>query len=115
MIALHFDKQTIERQVYSLSDWMNEVGGFHAYMQLIVTLLLPIFQVWSLEKHILRKIYRLQPSFKIDTSLRPEQFRLAEAASALKGREQIRPPKSTLIKEWLFGCLSKCVRALRRD
>jgi hypothetical protein len=43
MIALHFDMQIIERQVYTLSDWMNEVGGFHAYMHLIVTLLLPFF------------------------------------------------------------------------
>jgi hypothetical protein len=61
LFVLDFDKQVVERHVYTISDWMNEVGGFHAYMHLLVTLILPIFQVWSLDKHLLRKTLMIQP------------------------------------------------------
>jgi len=32
LISLNYNKKTIERKVYSLVDWMNEVGGFAAYI-----------------------------------------------------------------------------------
>ena len=86
MIEMNFDKEVIERKVYSITDWMNEVGGFHSWMHLVVSFLLPMLQVWSIDKHLLRRLYSNQSGSKKDEGLRSEMFRLNEAASTLKGR-----------------------------
>jgi len=36
VITLNFNKQVIERQVYTIYDWLNEVGGFQGSITLIV-------------------------------------------------------------------------------
>lgn len=51
-------KQLIERRVYGLFDWMNEVGGFFGFMQLLFQIVLPFCQIWSLEKFLIQKLYR---------------------------------------------------------
>jgi hypothetical protein len=63
-LLLDFDKQIIERQVYTIADWMKDVGGFHATMHLLVTLVLPFFQVWSLDKYFISQNYVVQPNVK---------------------------------------------------
>jgi len=34
-------KHLIERRVYNLFDWMNEVGGFFGFVQLLIQIVIP--------------------------------------------------------------------------
>jgi hypothetical protein len=74
-----------------------------------------MFQVWSIDKHLLRRLYSNQSGSKSDQRLRSEMFRLKETASTLISRTKVKPPKENSIKICLFGFLSKCQKSLRRN
>jgi hypothetical protein len=59
-IQMSRDKRFIDRRVYTIYDWMNEVGGFYGFIQLFVAILLPLFQVWSLEKNLIQKLFKIE-------------------------------------------------------
>jgi hypothetical protein len=52
------DELEIMRRVYSLSGWLGEVGGFSSAVQAIFGILLPLLQVFSLEKYLINKLYQ---------------------------------------------------------
>jgi hypothetical protein len=43
LIELSTTKQLIERRVYTMWDWVGEIGGIHGFMQLFISLFLPLF------------------------------------------------------------------------
>ena len=43
-----------QRTVYSISDWLGEVGGFASTMHLIFGILFSILRVWSIEKYLIK-------------------------------------------------------------
>ena len=43
MVQMNMTKKTIERRVYTLMDWANEVGGFFGFIELLMLLMLPFF------------------------------------------------------------------------
>ena len=92
LITLSFAKNTIERKVYSLTDWMNEVGGFHAYMSLLASFLLPFCQVWSLEKFLISKLYKSQSSQENTGRL------LDDALAAVKTRSRLKLRSETTLR-----------------
>ena len=51
-------KHKIERRVYTAFDWANEVGGLYGFFELLVVMLLPYFQVWSLDKYLIKNLYK---------------------------------------------------------
>lgn len=52
------DKVVTERRVYTVIDWAGEVGGFGKFVQLLFSLILPLVQMWSLDKHLISRLYR---------------------------------------------------------
>ena len=57
-IDIHPDEFELVRRVYSLSGWLGEVGGFSSAVQAIFTVVLPLLQVFSLEKYLISKLYQ---------------------------------------------------------
>jgi hypothetical protein len=57
-IEIHPDTLEIERRVYSLSAWLGEVGGFSSAVKSIFSIILPLIQVFSLEKYLISKLYQ---------------------------------------------------------
>jgi hypothetical protein len=41
LFELSEDKHVIERRVYNLFKWMNDVGGFFGFMELIIQIIIP--------------------------------------------------------------------------
>lgn len=60
MVQMSPNKEIIMRNVYSFEDFINEIGGFFEALRLFFTLILPFFQVWSLEKYLISKLYKQQ-------------------------------------------------------
>lgn len=58
LIDIHPDKLEIVRRVYSLTLWLGEVGGFSSAILPIFTIFLPLLQVFSLEKYLIKKLYK---------------------------------------------------------
>ena len=58
MIQALPDRIIISRQVYDITEWLQEVGGFAGSIHLILTLLVPLFKVWGIEKHFVSKLYK---------------------------------------------------------
>ena len=52
-----FDKNLIERTVYSSSDWLGVVGGFMQSVQFIFIVFVPMVTVWSLEKYMVTTLF----------------------------------------------------------
>jgi hypothetical protein len=58
---MNYDLSIIERQVYSVSDWLESVGGFMGSVEFIFLILVPLVNVRSLEKHLVYTLfYRYQ-------------------------------------------------------
>jgi len=104
-------KQLIERRVYGLFDWMNEVGGFFGFMQLLFQIVIPFCQIWSLEKFLIQKLYREHDDTA--ASLKSSDLQASvidQALYSLKHRRKIRPlkelPPIAMINS-LASCLCK--------
>lgn len=60
MIQMSPDKIEIQRTVYGVSDWLNEVGGFGQAVQFIFILIVPFLKFWTLEKYRQTMLYKKQ-------------------------------------------------------
>ena len=54
---MDFDRYHIERTVYSFSDWLGVVGGFMGSVEFIFVLLVPLTNVQSLEKYMVKTLF----------------------------------------------------------
>lgn len=69
MIEGAADHHVQSRTVYSISDWLGEVGGFASTMHLLFGLMFSFLQVWSVEKFLIQQLYKKRALFnKITTS-----------------------------------------------
>ena len=59
-IVMSMDKMFWSRRVYSIGDWMNEIGGFSQTIMLFVTLMVPMFQTDSFDKYLIQLLYKKQ-------------------------------------------------------
>jgi hypothetical protein len=59
-IMMSLDKVIFFRRVYSIGDWMNEVGGYSSLLLLAGWLILPLFKGHSLDKYLVYKLYKMQ-------------------------------------------------------
>jgi len=50
---MSLDKQVITRRVYSMGDWMNEIGGYSQFLVLAAAFLMPIFKLGTLDKYLI--------------------------------------------------------------
>ena len=55
---MSYDRLIISRKVYRINDWANYVGGIFGFIQLLGKLLLPLISGWSLEKHLITKLFK---------------------------------------------------------
>jgi len=99
-------KQLIERRVYGLFDWMNEVGGFFGFMQLLFQIVMPFFQIWSLEKFLIQKLYRGQDRTATAKASDLQESIVDQALYSLKQRRKIRPLKELLPVAWINSIAS---------
>jgi hypothetical protein len=115
-------KVMIERRVYNIFDWMNEVGGFYGFLELAVKLILPYFQVWSLQKFLIQKLYSVRSissnaTLKSDEQVDRQQRLVDEALFHLRHRKKIRPPKDfvlvTICKR-VISCICETVGVNRQ-
>ena len=58
MFEMSPDKFIIERKVYNMGDWLEEIGGFQQIIYVIFLATIPILNVWSIDKHFIEKIYK---------------------------------------------------------
>ena len=58
MIDLSLDKHIVKRHVYSIVEWLQEIGGIAAALRMICFLMLPLIQTWTLEKFLISKLYK---------------------------------------------------------
>ena len=58
MFEMSPDKFIIERKVYNIGDWLEEIGGFQQIIYVIFLATIPILNVWSIDKHFIAKIYK---------------------------------------------------------
>ena len=52
-IMMSLDKQVFTRRVYSMGDWMNEIGGYSQFLVLAAAFLMPIFKLRTLDKYLI--------------------------------------------------------------
>ena len=55
---MYYDKIVLSRTVYSLVDWFNNLGSMAFFVQLVCSGLLPFIIGWSIEKNLIKKLYR---------------------------------------------------------
>jgi len=55
---MHDAVLTTNRSIYSISDWLGEVGGFASSVQLIIMILLPFLRNAELESYLIGKLYK---------------------------------------------------------
>jgi len=96
------DKLVTERRVYTFVDWAGEVGGFNKFVQLVFSLILSFVQVWSLDKHLVSRLYKSDNSpyprgqrDRTPTSL----FKYAKCS--LANRVAVQPRAENVIVSWL--------------
>ena len=58
-----FDKIVVERTVYNADDWLGVVGGFMGSVEFIFIVLVPMLNIWNLEKYLVTTYFfpRLLP------------------------------------------------------
>ena len=60
MIDIHADKLMTVRTVYTLSTWLGEIGGFSSSVMAIIQFVLPLLQIFSLQKYLVSKLFKQQ-------------------------------------------------------
>ena len=60
LIDIHPDKLMTVRTVYTLSAWLGEIGGFSSSVMAIIYFVLPLLQVFSLQKYLVSKLFKQQ-------------------------------------------------------
>ena len=111
---------TTSRTVYSFTDWMNEVGGFQAWIHLFVSFVLPFFQAWTLEKSLIKMLFKrsskqTQRTRRDITNLSYDQLTIQDALASVRHRETLSPPVETPFGAWIKALLAKCIKSLRTD
>lgn len=90
------DKQSIERRSYNILDWANEVGGFYGFIELIIQIVLPYCQVWSLEKTLISKLYKSKRA-----GFKRAQDPAVDAQEALSSQRDLLPLQEFPLTAWL--------------
>lgn len=54
------DYFVVERSVYKLGDWLNEIGGFYTALYIIFFLLMYVFRSHNLNQYLVEKLYLQQ-------------------------------------------------------
>ena len=59
-ILIDFDKDVLvhKRQIYSLSNWLSEVGGFAKAIQYVLAILFPIVSMADLYDFLITRLYK---------------------------------------------------------
>ena len=57
-IDIYPDNLYIKRSLYTVTSWLGEVGGFQGAIQSIITMILPLIQVFSLEKYLVSALFQ---------------------------------------------------------
>ena len=65
---MSMDKQVVSRRVYSVGDWLNEVGGYSSCLVLAVQLMLPLLRTFTLNKFLIQELYKMQPEDQFEDS-----------------------------------------------
>ena len=58
MIELSLDKKVSYRRVYSLLEWLGEIGGFFTVLNAACLFMVAMFSPWDWEKYLVRKLYK---------------------------------------------------------
>ena len=103
------NKKIVERRVYGLTDFMNQVGGLYSFIIVILEFILPYFQVNTLSKTLIKHFYQTQES-PTPPSPGPSVF---EALLAFKSRKKIKVKTETAFQELLRTMLEWCCRRQR--
>lgn len=117
LLQLTLRKNKIERKVYNIFDWANEIGGFYGFCELIVVLLLPFFQVWSLNKFLIKQLYTRRRAFSFKEVTRPTDGTVLPEAmiTQLGSSGKLRPNKEFPCIAWLKRCFLRCCKSLKRQ
>ena len=95
------DKTVTERRVYTFIDWAGEVGGFNRFVQLVFTFILPFVQVWSLDKHLISRLYKSDHSPYPRGRDKNDKLLFKKAKFALSHRIPVQPREENIIVQWL--------------
>ena len=49
------------RRLYTFTEWLAEVGGFASALLFVSSTLLGLFETWSVDNYLIRKLYRRAP------------------------------------------------------
>ena len=58
LIDIHPDKLVTIRTVYGLSAWLGDIGGFSSSVLAIISLILPLVQISTLQKYLVSKLFK---------------------------------------------------------
>ena len=108
LFSLTMDKLSIERRVYTLFDWAEEVGGFQGFILLLIQIVLPYCQVFSLEKYLVSKLFKSQRMAENTHS------ELADATKAIQRRKKIKPDNELPLVTWLKNKFAEKCKSLKR-
>lgn len=60
LIDIHPDIIETTRNVYGISEWLGEIGGFSSSVLAIISLIIPLVQTSSLQKYLVSKLFKQQ-------------------------------------------------------
>ncbi len=85
MLDLHQDLEVVRRDVYQLINWLQEIGGFFTSLRVTFYYLIPLFEVWTLEKFLVSRMFKeLGPTDdKPNFSAKPQRLLLKNARRAI--------------------------------
>ena len=61
VIEMSQDLTKIDRSIYSMADWFNEIGGFSQAISVFFFSLIPLLQFWTINEYLITKLYKSQP------------------------------------------------------
>ena len=122
MIDLDPAAVAIIRNLYSIDDFAQEVGGFFALVTIIVSMLFSFLQTWPLEKYLIETLYKFRAPKKTNHSeLAKTHNLLTNLTEEINQRVSFKLSNKLKISDAIqrffnkFNCLFACCRYKIRD
>ncbi len=57
-IKMNYNRFVIDRDLYRLSDWAQDIGGFFGFFSILAMIIVPLISAQTLEKQLIRNLFK---------------------------------------------------------
>lgn len=55
---MNYDRLVIDRDLYRISDWAQDIGGFFGFFSILAMIIIPLVSGQTLQKELIRKLFK---------------------------------------------------------